>query len=69
MSSYNNPSKRSGQECFHNSNQYLRKLNVVYKKSDILKINLIIAVDRTAIAQSTEVYPRPDKDFGSICAN
>ena len=46
----------------------LRKFLVVYNKSDVLRINVIIAVDRTILAPASEVYPRPDNDFwNDIC--
>jgi hypothetical protein len=47
----------------------LWKLYVVYNPSDVLRINLIITVDRTILAQASEVYPCQDNDFGSIYAN
>ena len=56
MSTRNNLSQRSGEEFFHTSDQYLKKLYVEYNESDVLKINLIIPVARTTIAQDS--YPR-----------
>jgi hypothetical protein len=69
MSTRNNLSQISGEEFFHNSDQYLKKLYVVCYENYVLRINLIIPVDRTTIAQDSKLSPRPDKDFGSICAN
>ena len=68
MSTRNNLSPSSGKEGFHISEKS-RKLYVVYNKSGVLRINIIIAVDRTILAPASEVYRRPDNDFGWICAN
>jgi hypothetical protein len=38
----------------------ITEIYVVYNNSDLLRINLIIAVDGTSIAQDSEVHPHPD---------